>query len=386
MTLSGIKQKLRHRLILPGVVIFFVASFVISNSKEVVVFDREGAAATLLSAPEPLAKPIPAHIATPPAVRAVYISSWVAGVPSIREKLLDFVTDSEINSVVIDIKDYTGKISFPVSDPVIAEMGSQEPRIGDIQALMRYLHEKNIYVIGRISVFQDPYIARSIPKLAVGNSRGGVWRDRKGLSYIDPGAEIYWDYIVRIARESENLGFDEINFDYVRYPSDGAISLAVFPFSKGREKQIVIEDFFRYLHTHLEAIRVPLSVDLFGLTTWAENDLGVGQVLERAAPYFDFVAPMTYPSHYDPGFEGYKNPADHPYEILFSAVTRAKERLEKMGQDPNKLRPWIQDFDLGADYGITQVNAQKRGIYDAGLQSWMAWDPSNQYTKEAYRP
>ena len=368
-----------HKLAVFAIAAFVVLSFFTSSTSVSSVYEVVRGTASLIEPPPP------EHIKTPSEVRAIYMSSWVAGTPSIREDMLGFVNSSEANSVVIDIKDYTGKIAFAVDDPVINEYEAVEKRIVDIRELIDYFHSQHIYVIGRLAVFQDPHMAKKFPALAVQSKRGGIWHDRKGLAFIDPGAKDYWTYTVRIARAAERVGFDEINFDYIRYPSDGQLALAVYPYTKDREKPDVMEDFFKYLKSELGTLGVPISVDIFGLVTYAEDGLGIVQVLERVAPYFDYIAPMTYPSHYDSGFEGFKNPVAHPYEVISISLKRAIERFRAIGQDPQKLRPWIQDFDLGADYGIAEVLAQKKAIYDAGLDSWMAWDPSNRYTQEAYR-
>lgn len=368
-----------HKLAVFTMGAFAALSFFASSTSKSSVYE------VVRGASEIVEPPLPKHIPTPDGVRAIYMSSWVAGTKAMRDDVLGFVNSSEANSVVIDIKDYTGKIAFAVDDPLISEYGAVEKRISDIRSLIDYLHEQNIYVIGRLAVFQDPHAAKKFPELAIGDKRGGIWRDRKGLPFIDPAATRYWDYIVSIARASEKVGFDEINFDYIRYPSDGQISLAVYPFTKDRQKPDVLEDFFKYLRRELSDLAAPISADIFGLVVFEEGDLGIGQVLERIAPHFDYLAPMTYPSHYDAGFEGLKNPAAHPYEVVSSSIARAMERMRAAGQNPQKLRPWIQDFDLGADYGVEEVNLQKKAIYDAGLDSWMAWDSSNRYTQEAYR-
>jgi len=224
--------------------------------------------------------------------------------------------------------------------------------------------------------------------LAIKNSSGAVWKDRKGLSWIDPAAREYWDYIVRIGRATERSGFDELNFDYVRFPSDGNMHDIVYPYWDERiaQKDVFLE-FFSYLDARLAELNIPISADLFGLTTTAENsDLKIGQVLEYAAPYFDYIAPMVYPSHYPPGFNGLANPAVHPYEVIHYSMTKAYERLIAATSTPTKLRPWIQDFDLGADYDDEMIRKQKQAVYDSGLTSWMSWDPANIYTKSAYYP
>lgn len=382
----------RHKKHLFGVIsvvffaslLFFLFSYFSGQSSDVATYTASSTASGTTTPEVVKQPPQPKHIKTPEAVRAVYMTSWVAGTPSLRSKLIDFIEHSEINSVVIDIKDATGKISFEIDDPLIKEMGSSEKRIADIDDLINHLHAKNIYVIGRVSVFQDPYIVTKRPNIAVQKKSGGTWHDRKGLAFVDAGAEWYWDYVYHIAKASEQKGFDEINFDYVRYPSDGALSQAVFTYAHGRDKQTVIESFFKYIHEKMQSVPATTSADLFGLTIWAEDDLGIGQVLEKAAPYFDYIAPMTYPSHYDSGFQGFKNPAAHPYEVIHDSLQRGIFRMQQINEDPKKLRPWIQDFDLGAPYGVPEVQAQKKAIYDLGLRSWMSWDASNKYTKEAY--
>ncbi len=336
------------------------------------------------------------HQPTPESVRALYVTSWVASTPSRFAQLLELAEKTEINSVVIDIKDYTGKISFLVEDPVLQLHGAAENRIKDIKQFIGDLHDRGLYVIGRISVFQDTHLVEQLPELAVRRaSDGGVWRDRKGIAWLDPAARPVWDYVVSLAKESYAIGFDELNFDYIRFPSDGNMKdIAYTHFierptpSDGRAE--AMGDFFAYLSGELASLGVPLSVDLFGLTTVNPDDLGIGQVLETALPHFDYIAPMVYPSHYADGFIGYENPAAHPYEVVKYSLDRAQARINQFGLATStahlargRLRPWLQDFDLGADYTAELVRAQIKATYDAGVDSWMLWDPSNRYTADA---
>lgn len=327
------------------------------------------------------------HIEVPNPVRAIYMTSWVASRRDLRSALVDFIRDSSVNSVVIDVKDYSGTISFITGDPEIEAVGSEENRIPDIKEFIDELHSHGIYTIARITVFQDPIFATYRPDLAVQDTRGGVWEDNKGLSFIDAGAQEHWDYTVAIAEASERVGFDELNFDYIRFPSDGPMKYAAYPISGVNGdplKADVMETFFAYLHSRLKDVGVPTSADLFGFVTTNYGDLNIGQVLERAAPYFDYIAPMVYPSHYPNGYNGFANPANYPYEVIHIAMTTGSERLLAASSTPEKLRPWIQDFDLGADYGVEEVRAQIRASEDAGNGSWMSWAPSNRYTEQAY--
>jgi hypothetical protein len=276
--------------------------------------------------------------------------------------------------------------------------------------IVQALHEKGIYVIARITVFQDPFYAAKRPDLAVQKaSDRSTWKDHKGLAFIDVGATEYWDYILELSRETYELGFDELNFDYVRYPSDGNMRDIYFPHSNdvlvadprlGKQKKL--EEFFKYLDKELRADLPPdvyqrpiISADLFGMTTTNTDDLNIGQVLERSLPYFDFIAPMVYPSHYPNGFNGWANPNHVPYELIHFVMSEGVKRVEAFKNATTtpahirekvhvqQLRPWLQDFKYGGDYGPKEVRAQIQATYDAGLTSWMLWAPSNRYTRAA---
>ncbi len=324
------------------------------------------------------------HLQTPEPLKAIYMSSWVAGTPSIREGLVKLVEETELNAIVIDIKDYTGKIAFEVLDPDLQKIGSAENRVPDMKDFIAELHKKNIYVIGRIAVFQDPYMVKNRPDLAVKKkSDGAVWKDYKGITWLDAGSREVWDYAILIGRESYALGFDELNFDYIRFPSDGNMKDISYPLSGVKPKPEVIRDFFEYLSANLRPSGVKISADLFGMTATNKDDLNIGQVLENALPYFDYIAPMVYPSHYPPGFNGYNNPNKHSYEVVHFSMSEAAKRTLAASTTPLKLRPWLQDFDYGGDYDVPEVRAQIKATYDSGLTSWMLWSPSNKYTKGA---
>jgi hypothetical protein len=348
---------------------------------------------------KPIEPPI-THIKTPESVKAIYISSWVAGSPEIRKNLIKLIDETEINAVVIDIKDYTGKVVFKTNGKKIEEFESTEVRIRDIRELIKSFHDKGVYVIGRISAFQDAHMVVKKPDWAVKReSDSGVWKDRKGISWIDPGSEEMWDYLVEIGRESFALGFDELNFDYIRFPSDGDMNDIYYPFSDGQKKVDVMGRFYAYLNSQFrgsivkneDGINVPyigtdepvLSADLFGMVTSNYDDLNIGQVIEVAFPYFDYIAPMVYPSHYPKTFLGFDNPSAKPYEVIHYAMSKAVERAKIASTSPSKLRPWLQDFSLGTTYTPEMVRAQIQATYDTGLNSWMLWSASNKYTQSA---
>lgn len=326
------------------------------------------------------------HIETPKVVKALYISAWVAGSSKIRDGIIKMIDETEINAIVIDVKDSTGRVSFDMDSPMVQKEGSIERRISNVRALTDMLHKKGIYIIGRVSVFQDPYMTKKHPEMAITKkSDGTVWEDRKGLSFLDPAKKEVHDYILAVAKGAYNEGFDEINFDYIRYPSDGNMKDINYRLATGETRSDNIEKFFKYLFTEMKKeVNIPISADLFGLTTEAMDDMGIGQVWEKALPYFDFLCPMVYPSHYPSGHMGFKNPNAYPYEVINQALVSAIKKTEKIGEDKNKIRPWLQDFDMGTDYNKDMVQKEFKAVYDNGLTSWMLWDPANKYTPSAF--
>jgi hypothetical protein len=312
------------------------------------------------------------------------MTSWVASQKNMRTELVKLIDETELNAIVMDIKDYSGKIVFKISSPKLKAYGSEEIRVRDLKEFIEELHRKNIYVIARIAVFQDAYFVNYRPDLAVKNkNREKIWKDRKGISWIDPGSREYWDYIILLAKEARSLGFDEVNFDYIRYPSDGDMVNIYYPLSSTTSKSIVLESFFSYLSDNLKSTGITTSADLFGMVTTSDNDMGIGQVLEKALPYFDYISPMVYPSHYPLNFVGFKDPEAHPYEIINFSLKSAIERAVRASTSPEKIRPWLQDFGLRQVYGSKEVRAQIKAVNDLGLTSWMLWSASNKYSKGA---
>jgi len=357
------------------------------------------------STPESVEKPVrerSAHVTTPAEVKAIYMSQCAAGTPSFRESLTKLIDETELNAIVIDIRDYTGMISFPTDNPILKDMVSDDCGANDMKGFIESLHAKDIYVIGRITVFQNPHYTKMHPDQAVQHKNGGVWKDRKGLAFVDVGAQPYWDTVVELANESYAIGFDEINFDYIRYPSDGDMASAVYIKRDGKTKQEMLEDFFKYLTENVDPGMVT-SADLFGMVTTNYDDLNIGQVLERALPYFDYIGPMVYPSHYPKGFNGWNDVNAVPYELMKYVMAAAVKRTtapttsipslaytrigtstpalyQKPEYPVSKMRPWIQDFDYPVEYTPEMVRAQIRANEELGINSYMVWDPGNKYS------
>ena len=327
---------------------------------------------------------IATHVKTPENVKAVYMTSYVAGDIARRKELVGLIEETELNSVVIDVKDFTGYIAFPIENSFLQKIGSFKNVIPNAQDFVDDLHERGIYVIGRIVAFQDPILAAKRQDLAVLVSKDSdeVWKDFKGQSWLDPGSIDVWEYLSVLGKETYKVGFDEINYDYVRFPSDGNMKDIYYPYSEGRVLTEVIKEFMAFLDKEFEGTGAVTSVDFFGMTTTNFNDLNIGQKLEDALLYFDFVAPMVYPSHYPRNFIGLANPAEKPYEVVKYSMDRAVSRASTTRY---KLRPWLQDFNLGADYTPQRVREQIQAVYDAGLTSWMLWNAPNRHTTEALK-
>ena len=338
---------------------------------------------------------------SPEIVKAIYVTNWSASKESFIDYLIDIASTTEINSVVIDIKDFSGYLGYDSSLDKAKEYGSEQIRIKDIKVLIKRLQKENIYTIARIVIFQDPILARTKPDLAIHSkaklassafkdfTTQTLWLDKSGLAWIDPSSKEAWDYNISVAKEAIALGFNEVNFDYIRFPTDGNLTDMVYPiWDEETAKPVVIRELLGYIRKELPEAN--LSIDLFGLATVNEEDFGVGQIIEDAFQYFDYICPMLYPSHYADGFRGYENPAEHPYEVVKYCTEQALLRLEEFkkkeeGLNP-QLRPWLQDFDLGADYDAEMVRAEIRAVQDAtgdDFKGYILWSPTNFYTKDA---
>ncbi|OGC80283.1 hypothetical protein A2943_00195 [Candidatus Adlerbacteria bacterium RIFCSPLOWO2_01_FULL_51_16] len=360
------------------------------------------------SSPNVVAAPYVQHLPTPKPLKAIYMSQCVAGTPSFRDSLVKFIDDTALNAVVIDIKDFSGGIAFPTENAILAGAVSDECGASDMKEFVERLHAKNIYVIGRITVFQDPHYTSVHPEQAVQKKSGGVWKDHKGLAFVDVGAKPFWDYMVELGKESYELGFDELNFDYIRFPSDGNMAEADYTWSAGKSKAQALEEFYKYLTENLRSPsissgQVPvLSADLFGYVTVHQDDLGIGQVLERGLPYFDYIYPMVYPSHYNNGFTGLADVNSDPYKVVYTSLVGAVLReVATTTRQPSfafipiastspqlyekpvysgKVIPWLQGFDYPVHYSPEMVSAQIEATNDAGIESYLFWDAANKYT------
>lgn len=310
-------------------------------------------------------------------VKGLYLTAYSAGSPKKIDQIIDLLNQTELNAVVIDIKDYSGLVLYDSNLLWVNEFKTEDNRLGDVKALIKKLHENNIYVIARQTIFQDPILAETKPEWAIHSKSGGLWRDNKGLAWVDPTRKEVWNYNVAIAREAVRLGFDEINFDYVRFPSDGNMSNVVYT-NGDKEKYEIMHDFYNYLNIRLNKEPVWLSLDFFGFVMERHDGMSIGQRLEDAVDETDYICPMMYPSHYPSGHLGLSNPAANPGIVISNGM---KKGLPYFVEKRAQVRPWIQAFDLGAVYsdGI-RIREQIDEIEKVSDGGWLLWNASNRYT------
>lgn len=354
-----------------------------------------GGSAAALDLPEagPVASPFPGSLRVEkPKVRGIHVTSWVTGSDKLFAQLVDLIDRTELNAAVIDLKESDGRVAYEADISLARDTGAVERRIRDLDAVVRTLKEHEIYKIARIVVFKDTYMALHRPEMALlSRAKGEVWRDFKGDAFTNPYLQAVWDYNLRLAEDAARRGFDEIQFDYIRFPSDGVLTDIRYPAGHTEEeaKKIIVR-FVREARVRLAPYRVALSVDVFGLTT-VRDDVGIGQDFRALSREADAISPMIYPSHYWKGSYGFQNPNGAPYEIVGRAL---KDAIRKAGEPDlpaetvrKKIRPWLQDFTLGPPaYSAREVRRQIQAAYDNGIEEWLLWNPMVRYTRSALLP
>ena len=328
--------------------------------------------------------------APPRTVKGLYLSYHGVGDRTIRGRIFDLLDRTELNAVVIDVKGDEGYVPYDSQVPLAREAGATgRVRVRDFDEILARLKAKGIYLIARIVVFKDNVLARHRPAWAVTDARtGALWLDAERLAWLDPFEEAAWPYAIALASEAARKGFDEIQLDYLRFPSEGHFAAARFggP-NTAVSREHVVAAFLERTRSELEPTGALLAVDVFGYTAFNPDDTGIGQRIEALAPRVDVLCPMAYPSSYHLGIPGYRNPVAHPYEIVFETVRRARERTAGTRV---QVRPWIQNFrDYAFDrrpFEAAEVQAQMRAARDAGATGWMLWNAQNRYTGEALDP
>ncbi len=310
-------------------------------------------------------------------VKGLYLTAYSASNPTKRKQIVDLISTTELNAVVIDIKDYSGYVLYDSTVPLVDELDLESIRLKDVPAIIKEFHDAGVYVIARQTVFQDPVLAEAKPEWAFASTYGGIWRDTKGLAWVNPSVTEVWKYNMDIAHEAVNLGFDEINFDYVRFPSDGDTSAVVYTYNEDQERYDVMRSFFQYIQTSFATSTAQTSLDMFGFVMERHDGMSIGQRLEDAVGTVDAIAPMMYPSHYPSGHLGLSNPAAHPYEVIANGMEKG---VPYVADSKTKIRPWIQAFNIGAVYDADKIRAQIDAVEAYPNGGWLLWNAANRYT------
>jgi hypothetical protein len=314
--------------------------------------------------------------------KALYLSFFGIGSTTLRQAALKLIDTTELNALVIDIKGDRGMIASQSDIPLAHAVGAQNMiTVKDIKGLIRSLREQGLYTIARIVVFKDHPLALARPDVAVKTQHGTIWRDGENLAWSDPFNKEVWDYNIAVAVEAARHGFDEIQFDYVRFPDTRGLVFSL----PGTEANRVnaIAGFLRKARKQLTPYNVFVPADVFGYVCWNLDDTGVGQTLEALMPLLDYLSPMLYPSCFHCGIPGFRNPVAHPYEVVYRSLKRARERT---GLPSTRFRPWLQAFrDYAFDrrpFTAKEIREQIQAAEDFGADGWMLWNPRNVYAED----
>ena len=300
-------------------------------------------------------------------------------------KLIAAADSTEINALVLDMKDEFG-LNYRTQNPEFKKNAGTAP-MANVPALLDTLKKHNILAIARIVVFKDSVTARVHPEWTIRRTDGSIWRDKKGLAWVNPYHKELWDYNIGVAEELVKMGFGEVQFDYIRFPEPfPSLPKQVFPGSDNTSKPEALAQYLKEAKTRLNKLGVRSTADIFGLVTTVNGALEVGQAWEKISPNVDVVLPMVYPSHYPHGELGIERPNAEPYKVIVTSISRAHERDKKLGvTEREHVRPWLQAFTLGKpEYGAAQLEAEKKAVYDSGYDGWVMWNPGSIY--DVYMP
>lgn len=370
-------------------------------------------------------------------VKGIYVTGAMAGTSGMDD-LIALVDRTELNTMVIDVKNDDGRVVYEMDTPMVSEIGSSKKLVSDMPGLIQKCKEHDIYLIARIVAFKDPFLAENRTDLALHDESGNLFRDSSGLAWVNPYKEEVWKYLLEIAEEAVAIGFDEIQFDYIRFATDSGMKNVDFgPEAEGKSREAVITEFVEYASERLHSQGIPVSADVYGIVIDSELDASlVGQNYYEMSKYLDYISPMVYPSHYGPGNLGLAVPDAQPYETIYRSMSASRrvlaglegpeEEVEAVSgndiplktedvsgngavsagartelPDPKEMepaeeiraqvRPWLQDFtatwvDGHITYGPEEIRAQIQAVYDAGYEEWILWNAANRYTEGGLLP
>lgn len=332
------------------------------------------------------------HIKKPDNVKALYLTGWTVGDTKGLNRFLELANKTEINAYVVDIKDDDGLVGYESNLPAVREINAWMKKY-DADKVLKTFHDNNVYVIGRLVCFKDPVYSSKRADLAVKNTSGGLWHDNNEMTWLDPYNHDSWPYLIDIAKEAVQKGFDEIQFDYIRFPNDGNKKAMSFN-DGGVKKYDLINEFISYAKKELPDII--LSADVFGIICESPEDTeDIGQYLELIGKDIEYISPMVYPSHYALGQVvnnvKFNKPDLEPYAVVYNSLLKAKNRISSVENYKSNIRPYLQGFTAPwlrkgnyQIYGAKQIREQIRAVYDSGFKEWIIWDPSNKYPEDAF--
>jgi hypothetical protein len=337
----------------------------------------------------PVRWPAPPLDRPPASLRAIYVNAWAFGGKRFSE-LVTLADRTEVNTFVIDVKDDTGYLTYRSEVPTAVQIGAnQQLRARDTRQRLEVLREHGIFPIARIVVAKDPLLASKKPEWSVQDVNGGLWRDRLGFAWVDAFNDSAWVYAAELAAEAVRIGFAEVQYDYVRFPDEpeSKLASALFPGRRpGETKRQGVTRNLRLLRERTKPLGVPFTIDVFGLTTSARGDMGIGQYWEDLVTTADVVLPMVYPSHYVRGVYNLAHPNGEPYQVIRRAMQDALRRSAPL-PEAAEIRPYLQAFTLGQPrYTPAIVREQIRAAEELGLDSWVLWNPRSAYDPAIFRP
>ncbi len=313
--------------------------------------------------------------------RGVHFTGWATGSTKARRRFVAEMKGGGFNAVVIALKDYDGHV-FVRDVPLAMKTGAFTNAIPDLALAVKDFKDAGIYTVARIAIFKDDHLARARPDLAVHFPDGRIWTNDKGTAWVDPYKKEIWTYAIDIASRAAAAGFDEIQFDYIRFPSDGKTRQCRYSRAdhSPATASAALRDLLTLAGARLKPLGVKLSIDTFGLTTSVGDGMGIGQSMEQMADLVDYISPMMYPSHYARGEYGLKHPNSAPYETIRRGI---KDALERLGPRPEALRPYLQDFSMGVRYTPAHVRTQILAAEELGVRGWILWNAQNNYSWSA---
>jgi len=320
-------------------------------------------------------------------VRGIYITDNTAGSERMEE-ILNSMKNTELNAVVIDIKNDQGRISYRMNNPKVKETGADLNIISDMPALLDRCHKQGLYVIARLVCFRDPYIGTKHPEWMNQKSDGSLFVDNNGLNWVNPYQKDYWEYIASVADSCADDGFDEIQLDYVRFCTEKGMQDVVYPEEAQSDKTKIITEFVRFMADRMAKKEVFFSADVFGTIIGSYVDtMSVGQDYPVMAESVDYMCPMIYPSHYGSGNFGIAYPDTEPYKTIQGALSSSRKALSLETENSAyraSIRPWLQGFTASylehyIPYGKEEIRAEIQAVYDSGYDEWLIWNASNNY-------